>query len=117
MTASPSAHSVIGKQTPRVDGRLKVTGGAKYTSDFHFAGMLYAVPVGATIAKGEIKTLNTAAAEKMPGVREIYHRKNLGKLFRMIEGESFDADMAHVDEARPPFDDDVIRYYGQYVAL
>jgi xanthine dehydrogenase YagR molybdenum-binding subunit len=111
------AHSVIGKPRQRVDGPLKVTGSAKYTSDFNFAGMLYAVPVGATIANGEIRTLNTAAAEAMPGVRAIYHRKNLGKLFRVAPGDRFGADMAHVDEARPPLEDDVIRYYGQYVAI
>ncbi len=63
------------------------------------------------------KSLNTAAAEAMPGVRAIYHRKNLGKLFRIAPGDRFGADMAHVDEARPPLEDDVIRYYGQYVAL
>src|SRR5437868_3504400 len=103
MPAITGAKSAIGKPTPRVDGPLKVTGGAKYTSDFHFPGTLYAVPVGATIAHGEIKSLETAAAEKMPGVRAIFHRNNIGKLFRMMEGQSFDAEMAHVDEARPPF--------------
>ena len=117
MAGTSMAHSVIGKPRQRVDGPLKVTGSAKYTSDFHFPGMLYAVPVGATIANGEIRSLNTAAAEKMPGVRAIYHRKNLGKLFRIAPGDHFGADMAHVDEVRPPLEDDVIRYYGQYVAL
>ncbi|HEY2148140.1 MAG TPA: xanthine dehydrogenase family protein molybdopterin-binding subunit, partial [Pirellulales bacterium] len=117
MSASSTAPSVIGKPRPRVDGPLKVTGGAKYTSDFHLAGMLYAVPLGATIAKGDIKTLKTDAAEKMPGVRAIFHRGNIGKLFRSVEGKDFGADISHVDEARPPFDDDVIRYYGQFVAL
>jgi xanthine dehydrogenase YagR molybdenum-binding subunit len=94
-----------------------VTGGAKYTSDFQISGMLYAVPVGATVAKGEIKSLIVKAAEKMPGVRAIFHRGNIGKLFRMVEGKDFGADISHVDESRPPFEDDVIRYYGQYVAL
>ena len=47
-TASP-----IGRDTPRVDGPLKVTGTAQYASDFHFPGLLYAVPVEATIANGE----------------------------------------------------------------
>ena len=30
--------SPIGRDTPRVDGPLKVTGKAQYTSDFHFPG-------------------------------------------------------------------------------
>ena len=117
MPANVQAPLVIGKPRPRVDGPLKVTGGAKYTADFHFAGLLYAVPVGATIANGSIKALDTAAAEKLPGVRAVYHRGNIGKLFHIVPGESFGADMAHVDESRPPLNDDVIRYYGQYVAL
>ena len=35
---------------PRVDGPLKVSGVAMYTSDHNLPGMLYAVPVCATIA-------------------------------------------------------------------
>jgi len=38
--------------TPRIDGPFKVSGTAQYASDFHFPGMLYAVPVEATIANG-----------------------------------------------------------------
>jgi xanthine dehydrogenase YagR molybdenum-binding subunit len=68
--------SVIGKDQPRIDGPLKVSGGAMYASDFHFPGLLYAVPVEATIANGKIKKLDTTAAEKMPGVRAIFHRGN-----------------------------------------
>jgi xanthine dehydrogenase YagR molybdenum-binding subunit len=117
MAATSSTPSVIGKPRPRVDGPLKVTGAAKYTSDFHLPSTLYAVPVGATIGSGEIRSVNTSAAERMPGVRAIYHRRNIGKLFRMKKGDSFDADISYVDESRPPFEDDVIRYYGQYVAL
>ena len=66
--------------------RCKVTGQAQYTSDFHFPGMLYAVPVEATIANGRVVKLDTAAAEKMPGVRAIFHRENIGKIFRSTSG-------------------------------
>ena len=72
----------IGRDTLRIDGPRKVTGLAQYTSDFNFPGMLYAVPVEATIANGKLVALDTAAAEKMPGVRKIFHRANIGKIFR-----------------------------------
>ena len=98
---------------PRVDGPLKVSGVAKYSSDYHLPGMLYAVPVCATIAKGTITALDTQRAEAMPGVKAVYHRKNLGKLFRTAPASGFSG---IVDERRPPFEDDTIRYYGQYVA-
>src|SRR6266403_1356004 len=82
-TASP-----IGRNTPRIDGPLKVSGVAQYASDFHFPGLLYAVPVEATIA--------------------------IGKIFRSTLGEGMEGICV---ERRPPFADDVIGYYGQYVAL
>ena len=106
--------AVIGKPQPRIDGPLKVSGAATYASDFHFPGLLYAVPVEATIANGKIEKLDTAAAEKMPGVRTIFHRANIGKIFRSVLGKGFEDICV---ERRPPFEDDVVRYYGQYVAL
>jgi xanthine dehydrogenase YagR molybdenum-binding subunit len=106
--------SPIGRSTPRWDGPLKVTGKAEYASDFRFPGMLYAVPVEATIANGRITKLDTAAAEKMPGVRAILHRGNIGKISRSTLGPGFEG---VTDERRPPFADDVILYYGQYIAL
>src|SRR5467141_2907507 len=108
-TASP-----IGRDTPRIDGPLKVSGTAQYASDFHFPGLLYGVPVEATIAKGKITKLDIAAAEKLPGVRAILHRQNIGKIFRSTLGEGMSGICI---ERRPPFEDDVVRYYGQYVAL
>jgi xanthine dehydrogenase YagR molybdenum-binding subunit len=106
--------SPIGRKIPRVEGPLKVSGTAQYASDFHFPGMLYAVPVEATIASGRVTKLDTAAAEKMPGVRAIFHRENIGKIVRSVQGQGFER---IVDERRPPLEDDVIRYYGQYIAL
>ncbi len=106
--------SPIGRSTPRVDGPSKVSGKAQYTSDFHFPGTLYAVPVEATIANGRVVNLDTAAAEKMPGVRAIFHRENIGKIFRSTMGQGFEG---ICEERRPPFEDDVVRYYGQYIAL
>src|SRR6266571_4733238 len=114
MTQENPTTSPIGRDTRRVDGPLKVTGKAQYASDFHFPGMLYAVPVDATIASGRVIKLDTAAAEKMPGVRAIFHRENIGKIFRSVQGQGFEG---IIDERRPPFEDDVVRYYGQYIAL
>ena len=104
----------VGQDTPRVDGPRKVSGRAQYTSDFHFPGLLYAVPVEATIANGKLLKLDMSAAEKMPGVRAIFHRENIGPIFR----STFEAPFGGICvERRPPLEDDVIRYYGQYIAL
>jgi xanthine dehydrogenase YagR molybdenum-binding subunit len=106
--AQDAVAAVIGRAVARVDGPLKVSGLAKYTSDFSFPGMLYAVPVCSTIANGKIIEMQTADVEKMPGVRLVLHSGNIGPLYR-VQGPK-------LDEERPPFADDVIRYYGQYVA-
>src|SRR5215470_17284904 len=92
--------SPIGRSTPRIDGPLKVTGKAQYTSDFHFPGMLYAVPVEATIANGRIRQLDTAAAEKMTGVRAIFHRENIGNIARSVLEQGMEG---ICEERRPPF--------------
>jgi xanthine dehydrogenase YagR molybdenum-binding subunit len=113
-TAIESPLSVIGQPQRRIDGPLKVSGRATYTSDVDLPGLLHAVPVCSTIASGRITSLEFAAAERMPGVRAVLHRGNIGRFFR-IAGNSMDT--GYVDEARPPFEDDVIRYYGQYVAV
>ncbi len=76
--------------------------------------MLYAVPVGATIAKGAIKAIDTSRARQMPGVRAVLKRGDLPPLKKLTA--NFGAALM-LDETRPPFDDDVVRYYGQYVAL
>src|SRR6266566_1988256 len=106
--------SPIGRQTPRIDGPFKVSGTAMYASDFNFAGLLYAVPVEATIANGKLQKLDTSEAEKMPGVRAILHRANIGKIFRSVLQPP---NSGIADERRPPLADDVIRYYGQYIAV
>jgi xanthine dehydrogenase YagR molybdenum-binding subunit len=104
----------IGQARARVNGPLKVTGTARYTSDHNFPGMLYAVPVGATIAKGAIKAIDTSRARQMPGVRAVLKRGDLPPM-KKLKANFGEALM--LDEPRPPFDDDVVRYYGQYIAL
>src|SRR5215470_7870718 len=109
-----SSSSSIGRDTLRIDGPHKVTGLAKYASDFQFPGMLYAVPVEATVARGKLLTLDTAAAEEMPGVRAVLHRKNIGPIFRSTPAPGFERVCL---ERRPTFEDDTISYWGQYIAL
>ena len=110
---STSPESIIGKPTPRIDGPLKTTGAAEYAADFHFDGLVHAVPVGAAIASGRIAKLDTSAAESMPGVLLVLHHDNIGPLYRTVPGD----DNATNSEVRSPFEDAVIRHWGQYVAV
>jgi xanthine dehydrogenase YagR molybdenum-binding subunit len=62
----------IGKPTERYDGPAKVMGKGKYTADINLPGMLYARMVDATIPHGRIVSIDTSAAEKVPGVRAVH---------------------------------------------
>ena len=62
----------IGKPTERYDGPAKAMGKGKYTADVNLPGMLYARLVDATIPHGRIVSIDTSAAEKVPGVRAVH---------------------------------------------
>jgi xanthine dehydrogenase YagR molybdenum-binding subunit len=108
------ATSVVGTDVTRVDGRLKVTGRAAYAVDHPIENLAYGVPVASTIGSGKITGIDASAAEKMPGVLAVLHHGNTEPLFRTAE--PFEDD-SHPGENRPPFEDDTVYYYGQFVAL
>lgn len=63
------AQGVVGKPLDRVDGRLKVTGGARYAYEVEQSPKTaYGVLVEASIGKGRIKSIDTGSAERAPGV-------------------------------------------------
>src|SRR5215210_8375862 len=64
--------SVIGKPTARIDGKQKVTGAAKYTADVKLPGMLYARMIVSPHPHAKIKSIDTSAAEKSPGVKAVH---------------------------------------------
>ena len=105
--------SIIGTATPRIDGPLKTTGVAEYAADFHFDRMVHAVPVDSSNASGHISKLDLSAAEKMPGILLILHHCNIGPLYRTVPGD----DNATNSEVRSAFEDDVVRHWGQHVAV
>ena len=108
---TPSA--VIGSDLARIDGPLKTTGAAQYAADFHFPGMVHAVPVTSTVASGTVRSIDSAQAQKMPGVVAVFTHENVGPLFRMAPG----GHGGRTSESRPPLEDTTVRYWGQFVAL
>src|SRR6202790_205741 len=69
------AQGIVGKPLDRVDGRLKVTGGARYAYEMQ-QNTLYGFVVEASIGKGTIKSIDTRAAEKAPGVALVLTYRN-----------------------------------------
>ena len=105
---------VIGVPTARVDGPVKTTGVAMYSSDYNFPGLVYACPVTATVASGKVSTIDASAAKRMPGVVAVYTHDDIGPIFRTLPSSGFSMVL---DERRPPLEDTTVRYYGQYVAV
>jgi xanthine dehydrogenase YagR molybdenum-binding subunit len=67
---------VIDKKIPRIDGPDKVTGRARYTHDVRLPGMLYGRVLPSPHASAHVATLDTSAAEAMPGVVSIVSWKD-----------------------------------------
>lgn len=100
-------------QPSRVDGRAKVTGKATYIAEFRFPDLAYGYLVQSTIARGKIREIDTAEAEKQPGVVRILTHKNAPKLASQQPDEEFGV------RSRPFFalTTDTILFSGQPIAL
>jgi xanthine dehydrogenase YagR molybdenum-binding subunit len=104
---------VVGQPINRVDGFLKVTGGARYAVEFPAENMAYAALLGSTIANGSIKTIDTSQALKVPGVLHIMTHENAPKL-KPVPTNPAEGDAAG---RRVPLQSPVVYYHGQYIAL
>jgi isoquinoline 1-oxidoreductase beta subunit len=62
---------LIGKSRPRTDTPGKIDGSAEFGIDVQLPGMLYAALAQSPVLGGKVKALDSAAAEKMPGVRKV----------------------------------------------
>lgn len=63
--------TLIGKRISRVDSPAKVSGRAKYGYDYHGRDMLFGKVLRSPYAKAKIVSIDTSAAEKMPGVKAV----------------------------------------------
>ena len=61
--------SIVGTRQPRLDGKAKTTGEAKYSIDVRLPGMLYGRILRCPLPAATVKSLDLSAARKMPGVR------------------------------------------------
>jgi CO/xanthine dehydrogenase Mo-binding subunit len=61
----------VGRSVGRLEGRDKVTGRAEYTHTMRLPGMLHAKIFRSTVPHGRIKSIDTSAAKKLPGVLHV----------------------------------------------
>src|SRR6266511_1263742 len=70
----------IGRSLPRLEARDKVTGRAQYTHTMRLPGMLHAKIFRSTVAHGRIKSIDTSAATKVPGVSRVITAEDVRKV-------------------------------------
>ncbi len=110
----------VGKPLDRKDGRLKVTGEAKYTSDMPAAGLTYAALAGSEIAKGHLRELDTKAAEAVPGVLAVLTHHMMPRLSEspvLISQSGQGSPQGAAGQTFLPMQGTVIHYSGQPIAL
>ncbi len=104
-TAQPAVgpRHAVGERTPLIDGIDKVTGRARYTADLPFQGALVGRILRSPVAHGVIRSIDTAAARAIPGVRAV------------ITGADFAAPYGVIPIAQNewPLARDKVRYRGE----
>ncbi len=104
--------SAVGQSISRVDGRVKVSGGARYTADISVKATAHATIVYSTIANGRTVSIGTAAAAKAPGVLGVLTHKNTPRMRSMPWSHLRPQGQTYL-----PLQDERIHYGGQPVAL
>jgi carbon-monoxide dehydrogenase large subunit len=95
----------VGKSTVRIDGRVKVSGAAKFVDDLDFgADLLFAAVVESKYAHAIINSIDTSEAEKFPGV------------VKVVTGKEFPFRFGLYMHDRYIFAQDRVRFVGEQIA-
>ena len=107
----------VGKSLKRVDAYDKATGRAKYTDDLCGREALIVKICHSTIAHGFVKRIDTAAAERIPGVVRVLTCFDVPEFPFPTAGHPWSTDPAHQDVADRLLLNRHVRYYGDEVAV
>nr|WP_295929454.1 xanthine dehydrogenase family protein molybdopterin-binding subunit [uncultured Dyadobacter sp.] len=100
----------------RVDGRVKVTGIATYSAEYAVPGLVHAVLVTSTVAKGSITAIDSTGAEAAPGVLAVISHLNSPGVPGWPAAK-IPAERAAVGTAFRVFYDPLVYFDGQPVAM
>ncbi len=106
----------VGKSVTRVDAYEKATGRAKYVADLCDRSALVARILHSTIAHGYVKSIDTAAAEAIPGVVKVLTCFDAPNYPFPTAGHPWSTDPAHQDVADRLLLNRHVRYYGDDIA-
>ena len=101
----------VGTPRPRIEGRSKVTGTARYAADVPMPDLAHGWMVTATISRGRLRDLDASAALGMPGVLGVLDWRNAPRLSPQA------CNYFGPDGSIQLLQDDVIPYAGRPIAL
>jgi xanthine dehydrogenase YagR molybdenum-binding subunit len=102
----------VGQRKDRVEGRLKVTGGVKFSAEVAVANVAHVAVVQSSIARGRIKAWDVQAALNLPGVLAVITPENAPKLPAATKRGT-----SPLDRVLQLLQDDKVLYNGQPIAL
>ncbi len=100
-------YAIVGQRMPRTDSVAKVTGVAKYTADISLPGMLYGKILRSPYAHARIVSIDTARAERLPGVRAVVTGRDIAPVKFGVFKKTRDQYLLAIDR---------VRYMGEEVA-
>ncbi len=93
-------YSVINTRVPRVDGRAKATGKARYADDLSMPDMLYGALLQSPVAHARIRKIDTSKAKKLPGVKDVVTAQEAGAVKFGVSPARYDETIFCIDKAR-----------------
>ncbi len=109
--------NTIGKCEIRVDAFDKAAGRAKFTDDLCDSSALVTHLVHATVAHGLVKSIDTGAAERVPGVVKVFTCFDVPENYFPTAGHPWSTDPGHQDVADRLLLSRHVRYYGEDIAV
>ncbi|RMH27042.1 MAG: aldehyde oxidase [Candidatus Hydrogenedentota bacterium] len=111
-TKAPSRTQVVGHSVPKVDGLALATGRAQFTADEIPKGTLIGMLLLSPHAHARIRSIDTSAAEALPGVHCVLHHGNVPRIAHTTAGQGY--------PEPSPYDtfmfDNKVRFVGDRVA-
>jgi xanthine dehydrogenase YagR molybdenum-binding subunit len=102
-----------GLNRDRFDGKLKVTGRAKYSGDHDLPSLAFGYLIQSSISRGEIRAFDLSAAQESSGVIGIFTPFNSLKLYHPLGRD----EGVISGDVMPLLQDAQVHYFGQTIGL
>ncbi|MBB5780300.1 xanthine dehydrogenase family protein molybdopterin-binding subunit [Nonomuraea jabiensis] len=112
----PLAHqrAELGRPADRLDGPAKAAGAVRYTAEHRLPGLVHAVVVGSTVARGRVTTIHVPPA---PGVLLVMTHHNAPAMKRTGAYATLRGPLGAAAMSLPVLNTDEIFWYGQPIAV